>query len=100
MKATVMFIINKSLDSSINSHIPWDYEQVDSEDYFNYTTLVMGADARIKIGANTQYSWNDIEWSGDKVESLALILDLINEEDYKLCVLREGHLYQSGLLVL
>jgi hypothetical protein len=100
MHSTVMFIINRTLDSSIHSQIPWDFDTVDAEEYFNYSSLLEGADARIKIGANVQYSWNSVEWSGDKIESLALILDLINEEDYKLSVLCEGHLFQSGLLVL
>jgi hypothetical protein len=100
MKSTVMFLINANLDCDIRRHVPWAYEDVDAEDYNAVIQMWDTASTRIRIGDNLQYTWDSLTWAGRDVDCLAAILNRLNEEDFKLCVLTEGHIYQQGVLVL
>jgi hypothetical protein len=100
MKSTVMFVIENNLDIDIRHHVPWDYEEVDAEDYSAVINILDAANTRVRIGNVVQYTWDNVTWVGRDVDSLAAMLEKLNGDDFKLCVLTEGHIYQQGVLVL
>ncbi len=95
-----MFIVDMVTDVRVRAHSVFEYEIFESECYNECISLLDSAEARLKIGANYQYSWNHVHWDGQRLESFTALLELLEIDVYKLNVLTEGHLYQQGLLVL
>ncbi len=100
MKSTVMFLIESGLDIDIRHHVPWDYEEIDAEDYNAVINILDMANTRLRIGDVIQYTWESVTWVGRDIDVLASILDRLDDDKFKLCVLTEGHIYQQGVLVL
>jgi hypothetical protein len=100
MKSTVMFLITNSLDIDLRHHIPWDYDEVDAEDYSAVINILDMANTRVRLGDVVQYTWDNVTWVGRDVDILASMLEKLDGDGFKLNVLTEGHIYQQGALVL
>ncbi len=95
-----MFMITNGLDIDVRHHVPWDYEEIDAEDYNAVINLFDMANTRLRIGDVIQYTWESVIWMGRDIDVLAAMLERLDGDKFKLCVLTEGHIYQQGVLVL
>jgi hypothetical protein len=98
--STVMFMIDAVFDIRVRTHSVFEYVLFEAECYDECITLLDSADARLRIGNNYSYTWNHTHWDGQRLESFITLLDLLDDDKYKLNVLTEGHLFQQGVLVL